>query len=35
MTILLERANIPIPNKIVIPTGAQRSGGTCGYFFPD
>src|ERR1700678_2212028 len=40
MTILLcHRLLVPLtgakansPNKIVIPTGAQRSGGTCGFF---
>jgi hypothetical protein len=29
MTLLVWGSNIPIPKRSVIPTGAQRSGGTC------
>jgi hypothetical protein len=37
MTILLcsqelQREIVAFPNRIVIPTGAKRSGGTCGFF---
>jgi hypothetical protein len=35
MTILLQGARYPldlsVTNRIVIPTGAKRSGGTCGF----